>query len=77
MKREEKWEKGIDQKIAEEIKKFYQFIITNELGECDGYDEWCEAYLYKKTDKLMSCAIEENKSILDCIDEEKKRLVGW
>jgi len=59
---------------AKKLKDFWDWTYDNEIRECDTDDEWCRAQLFVSTEKIMSCVIEQNKPISECIAIEKKRL---
>lgn len=68
-------EKGKDQEIAQSLKDFWEWIQDKDVGVCSGgYDEWCGDLLFNKTDAIMSCVLKRNRSILDCIDTERRKV---
>lgn len=58
---------------AKELKDFWDWTYDNKIGECDTEDEWCRAQLFVSTEKIMSCVIEQNKPISECVAIEKER----
>jgi len=62
--------------FAEKLNVFWEFQLDGKIRECSGYDEWCEAQLYRTAASVITCVKDENRSLDYCIDREKRKLVG-
>ena len=63
-----------DQDVAQSLEAFWDWIIDKKIGRCSSYDEWCEAFLFNETKNIWSCVTKQNRSVLECIDIEKRKL---